>query len=121
MSTGGQIPIRTHPDGEPQWNKKHHLSFRGTLAGSAKGMVDSVRCDHESTAAEGDRHFYRVRRKSVSKPCCPGYAAQTAEHHQENHSSTMLAKSSDQGNGSKESYEESQTTVYAFLGWQEMS
>ena len=76
--------------------------------------------DHESAAAECDRHLNCVRRKSGSEPCRSGNAAQTAEHHQENGNAAVLAKSEDQRGGAEERDQQRKASVYAFLRRQEV-
>ena len=78
-------------------------------------MVQAVSGDHESAAAECDRHLNCMGRKSGSEPCRSGYAAQTAEHHQENSNAAVLAKSEDQRGGAEERHQQRKTPVYAFL------
>ena len=97
-----------------------YLALRRTFARLAKRVVQPVRRDHKSTAAECNRHFHRMRWKLVSKPCCAGDAAQADEHHEKNDSPPVLAKANEQRNRAKQSHKQSETAVYALLGRHEV-
>jgi len=93
---------------------------RGAFARPAEGVIQAVGGDHESAAAECDRHFDGVRWKFVSKPSRSRDAAQTTEHHEENRSAAVLTKSNQQRNGPKQRHEQGEAAVNAFFGRQKV-
>ena len=68
------------------------LAVRGALAGSAKGVIQTMSRDHERAADHGDRYFVRMRRQPVAEPGCSGDATQAAKHQQERRRTAVLAK-----------------------------
>ena len=71
-----------------------------TTAISTERVIDSVSCDHECAANQGNSDFGCMRWQTVSEPCAAEYERQANRHQQWHTDPLMNAVSLDQRNHS---------------------
>ena len=83
-------------------------------------MVQSMRSDHQTTAAECNCNFQEVGGEVVPKPCRTRDAAEAADHDEEHGNATMFTEAQKESEAPEERNQQREATVNSFFRRQEV-